>query len=87
MPMTADYGIPQTFGIKIRPVDMALSQQIQGGQDNAMVRQIMAEVSQLQRLAAKGAVTQETVNKELQKANEKIANIRRGMTVDGDERK
>ena len=87
MPVTADYGIPQTFGIKLRPVDMALSQQIQGGQDNAMVRQIMAEVSQLQRLAAKGAVTQEAVNKEMQKANEKIANIRKGLTVDGDERK
>lgn len=86
MPMTPGYGVPQVFGIKLRPVDFELSKQIQQGVDQQMIRQIQAEVRQLERLHGKGAATEDAVKKAQQKAQEKISNIRRGLTVDGSER-
>lgn len=52
-----------------------------------MIRQIQAEVRQLERLHGKGAATEGAVLKAREKAQEKIGNIRRGLTVDGDEKK
>lgn len=86
MPVTADYGIPQTFGIKIRPVDFDYNNAMEAGQNKKLIDGIKAEVKQLARLRSKGFITDESFDAEVVKASKKIQNLGKGLTVDGDKK-
>jgi hypothetical protein len=85
-PVQAKYAAAQTFGIKVRPIDLEMAEKIDGNLRNKMVRDIDAEVHKLQRLNAKGAISDNVMEKERAKALEKKQRLREGLTVDGDEK-
>lgn len=74
----------QTFGVKVRPVDLETAEAIEGSMKRKMIRDIDGEIRKLQRYASKGAISDRTMEKERDKAIQKKENLRNGLTVDGD---
>lgn len=69
------YAIPQTFGIKARPIDLERSAEISQGQDNKEIRSIMAEVRQAARLLDQKAISQREYDRRVSDAEAKIESI------------
>ena len=61
--MQPKYAVPQTFGIKIRPIDLDLSEKIDGSLRQKMLRDIDSEMSRMRQLVQKGAVAERTHEK------------------------
>ena len=76
----------QTFGIKVRPIDLDTAEVIDGNMKNKMIRDIDGEMKKLQRYAGKGAISDRTLDKEIEKAQIKRDRLRDGLTVDGDKK-
>jgi len=85
-PVQPKYAAMQTFGIKVRPVDLETAEAIEGSMKRKMIRDIDGEIKKLQRLASKGAISDRTLEKERDKAIQKKENLRNGLTVDGSEK-
>jgi hypothetical protein len=83
-PVQPKFAAMQTFGIKVRPVDLETAEAIEGSMKRKMIRDIDGEIKKLQRLASKGAISDRTMEKERDKAIQKKENLRNGLTVDGD---
>lgn len=83
-PVQPRYAAMQTFGIKVRPIDLETAEAIEGNMKRKMIRDIDGEIKKLQRLASKGAISDRTLEKERDKAIQKKENLRNGLTVDGD---
>lgn len=66
------YAIPQTFGIKARPIDLERSAEISKGMDNKEIRSIMAEVRQAARLLDQKAISQREYDRRVSDAEAKI---------------
>jgi hypothetical protein len=86
MPTLPEYGIPHTFGIKLKPIDLELSEQITDSQNAKLIRELDAKVRSLQRMHRKGAVSDEDMSEFRADALEKRKLLRQGLTIDGDER-
>lgn len=84
LPITPEYGIPQTFGIKIRPMDQDKAESIDRAMDNKLLREIDAEIRQIKRLNSVGAMSDKLADKKIDYQLEKKDRIRDGLTVDGD---
>jgi hypothetical protein len=76
IPVDAMYAAMQTFGIKARPIDLEKSADINANKEKSIIRSIEAEISQLKRLEAKGAMTSEKAQKQIDLENEKIQRMR-----------
>jgi diguanylate cyclase (GGDEF)-like protein len=76
LPVQPKYAAIQTLGVKIRPTDLELSQDIKKGQDKSQVTSIKAEVRQAARLKQKGAISQKEFDKIRSDALAKINRIR-----------
>jgi hypothetical protein len=85
-PVQAKYAAMQTFGIKVRPIDLDTAEAIDGSMKKKMLRDIDTELNKLKRLASKGAISQRTLEKERDLAQTKKERLREGLTVDGDEK-
>jgi len=85
LPVQPKYAALQTVGIKLRPIDLDVSEQIEANQRRKMIRDIDAEIRGLKRLSGKGAINDAALEKEMEKAQEKKQRLREGLTVDGDE--
>lgn len=86
LPVQPRYAAMQTFGIKARPIDLEMAEDIGEGQKNKMLRKIDAEIRRLQRLNMKGAVADSVMNRKRDQADIKRERIRDGLTVDGEEK-
>jgi len=85
-PVQPKYAAMQTFGIKVRPMDLETAEAIEGSMKRKMIRDIDGEIKKLQRYASKGAISERTLEKERDKAIQKKENLRNGLTVDGNEK-
>lgn len=87
LPVQPKLAAAQTFGIKVRPIDLEKSADISEGQTKKMISQIEAEMRSLRRLNDMGAISDRVYDKADDLAYEKKNRLRDGMTVDGDEKK
>jgi hypothetical protein len=87
LPVQPGLAAAQTVGIKMRPIDLDLSQQINDSQQKKLIRDMEAEIRQLNRLEDKGAIGSAAAEKQRERQQQKIENVKAGLTVGGDERK
>ena len=86
LPITPGYAALQTVGIKARPIDLDTSDKIQQAQTKALIRELETQIKQSQRLENKGAITPSAGEAAREKLREKKANLRQGLTVEGEEK-
>jgi hypothetical protein len=86
LPVQSKYAAAQTFGIKIRPLDLETSEAIDGNLRAKMIRDIDAEMRSLRRLNQKGAVSDSVYERKREQAETKKDRLRENLTVDGEER-
>ena len=86
LPIQPKYAAMQTVGVKARPIDLDTAEKIQASQTKAMIRELELEIRKLTRLESKGAITGEAAEREKEKLREKRANLRQGLTVEGEEK-
>jgi hypothetical protein len=86
LPVQPGYAAMQTVGVKARPIDLDLSEQINKSQQLKLIRDMEAEMRQLDRLERKGAIGEEAAEKQRERQREKIENVKAGLTVEGKER-
>lgn len=86
LPVQPKYAAMQTFGIKVRPLDLDTSAAIDKNMQRKLMRDIDTEMSALRRLESKGAISPRAVDKARELADMKKDRIRQGLTVDGNER-
>ena len=86
LPVQPGFAALQTMGIKARPIDLDLSEQINKSQQLKLIRDMEAEMRQLDRLERKGAIGEEAAEKQRERQREKIENVKAGLTVEGKER-
>lgn len=86
LPVQPGLAAMQTFGIKVRPIDIEKSIQMEGTMREKMIRDITAEYRTLSRLNQAGVISDTRLEKERAKTEEKVQRLREGLTVDGDER-
>jgi hypothetical protein len=77
----------QTMGIKARPIDLELSEQINKAQQEKLIRDLEAEIRQINRLEDKGAITSKNADAQRELQQIKKDRLREGLTVEGQERK
>ena len=87
LPVQPGFAAMQTLGVKARPIDLDLSEQINKSQQLKLIRDMEAEMRQLDRLERKGAIGEEAAEKQRERQREKIENVKAGLTVEGEERK
>lgn len=83
LPVQPGLAAAQTVGIKMRPVDLDLSQQINESQQKKLIRDMEAEMRQLDRLESKGAIGGAAADKQRERQQQKIQNVKEGLTVEG----
>ena len=86
LPIQPGYAALQTVGIKARPIDLDTSDKIQQAQTRALIRELETKIKQSQRLENKGAITPSAGEAAREKLREKKANLRQGLTVEGEEK-
>lgn len=84
LPIQPGYAALQTVGIKARPIDLDTSDKIQQAQTKALIRELETQIRQSQRLENKGAITPSAGEAAREKLREKKANLRQGLTVEGE---
>jgi hypothetical protein len=86
LPVQAKYGVPQTLGIKVKPIDLEKSQQIEKALDKKMIMDIDAEMRQLRRLNSQGVMSDTVFEKKMTYQQLKKERLKEGLTVDGGEK-
>jgi hypothetical protein len=86
LPVQPKLAAMQTFGIKVRPIDLETSEAIDNSLKQKLIRDIDTEMRRLRRLSGKGAISDQVYEREFDKAQEKKDRLRSGLTVDGDEK-
>jgi len=83
LPVQAKYAIAQTVGIKIRPVDLDLSEKFEAADRRKLIQGLEAEVKRVNRLENKGAITPENAAKERDFQKLKIQRLKEGLDIEG----
>ena len=86
LPVQPKWAAAQTFGIKVRPVDLDASEAISKGEQQRIIRDLEAEIRRTRRLLTKGAITQETADRQIDKQRTKIERLRDGLDINGNEK-
>jgi len=86
LPVQPGLAALQTIGIKIRPVNLGLSERIDQNERRKLIQGIEAELRSLARQRSLGAITDRQFEKEKDKGVAKIQNLAQGLTVGGDEK-
>ena len=87
LPVQPGFAAMQTMGVKARPIDLELSEQINKAQQEKLIRDLEAEMRQIDRLASKGAITEKSADSQRELQQIKKQRLREGLTVEGKERK
>ena len=85
-PVQPKYAAMQTFGIKARPTDLELSEQIDNSQRQQMIRELDKQIRQINRLEGKDFYSEEKADKLREAVKEKRQRLKEGLTITGDER-
>jgi hypothetical protein len=80
------YAVMQTFGIKLRPIDMDQAESMDMGDRMKLMRDIEHEYQKFQRWNAVGAMHDRTLEKEGERLMQEYERVSEGLTVDGDTR-
>lgn len=84
VPVQPKYAAMQTFGLKVRPIDLEASEQIEDSMRKKMIRDIDAEIRRLRMLNKKGAVSDRQLDDEMGRAIDKKDRLREGLNVNGE---
>lgn len=84
LPVQPKYAAMQTFGIKVRPMDLEAAESIQIGMKKKLINDIDVELRKIKRLYNKGAIPERVMEAEREKAQLKKQRIREGLTIEGD---
>ena len=84
LPVQPKYAAMQTFGIKVRPMDLDRSRQMDESNQRRLIRDIDTELRTLNRLNRSGVISDKVHDKKLEEAKLKKERLREGLTVDGD---
>jgi hypothetical protein len=87
LPVQPGYAAMQTVGVKARPIDLELSEQINKSQQEKLIRDLEAEIRQINRLEDKGAITEKSADAQRELQQIKKQRLREGLTVEGEKRK
>ena len=87
LPVQPGFAAMQTMGIKARPIDLELSEQINKAQQEKLIRDLEAEIRQINRLEDKGAITEKSADAQRELQQIKKQRLREGLTVEGEKRK
>ena len=87
LPVQPGYAAMQTVGVKARPIDLELSEQINKSQQEKLIRDLEAEIRQINRLEDKGAITSKNADAQRELQQLKKDRLKEGLTVEGKERK
>lgn len=87
LPVQPGFAAMQTMGIKARPIDLELSEQINKAQQEKLIRDLEAEIRQINRLEDKGAITSKNADAQRELQQIKKDRLREGLTVEGEKRK
>lgn len=85
-PVQPKYAAMQTFGIKVRPTDLEVSEQIEKTQREALIRDLDKQIRQISRLENKGYYSDEKAEKLKEPIREKRQRLKEGLTIEGEER-
>jgi hypothetical protein len=83
LPVQPKHAIPQTLGIKVRPIDLDSSEQIDAGQRRQLIANLEADIKRTRRLAAKMGMSDEQADAHIELQRTKIDRLREGKDVDG----
>jgi hypothetical protein len=83
LPVIPKYAALQTMGIKVRPYDLEVSEKIEESKQNQLIRELALEISRIDRLEKKGAISTEAAVLLKSKAEEKQQLLRDGLTIEG----
>lgn len=86
LPVQAKYGLPQTFGVKVRPINQDKAEEIELAIDNKRLREIDAEIREINRLNDATIYSDKRAEKMIALQELKKDRLKEGLTVDGDER-
>ena len=76
----------QTIGIKARPYDLEMSEQIEQSQAKAILRDLDAATRRIRRLEQRQAISPAAADRELEKIIEKRSRLKDGLDIDGNEK-
>lgn len=85
-PVQPKYAAMQTFGIKVRPTDLEVSEQIEESQRKQLIRELDKQIRQIKRLENKGYYSEEKAEAITDPIREKRQRLKEGLTIDGEER-
>ncbi|RTL37174.1 MAG: hypothetical protein EKK53_21630 [Burkholderiales bacterium] len=83
LPTQPKYAAMQTFGVKARPVDLDMSEQIEKGQREKMIRELDLEVKRIRRLRNNNAISDEQADEQIELQQTKKERLREGLDVNG----
>lgn len=83
LPVQPGLAALQTFGIKARPIDLEMSERFARADRERIIKDLQSQISQINRLEGRGAITPETAEKQRELQREKIQRVRDRLTVDG----
>ena len=86
LPVQPKYAAMQTFGVKVKPVDLEKQADIRKGTSEKELRELKAEDRANKRLLNNGAISDEEFESRRDAIREKQDLLKQGLTVDGDER-
>jgi hypothetical protein len=86
LPVQPGLAALQTVGIKVRPIDLEMSERIEQSDRKRLIRELDAEIRRLNQLEARGAITADNAEAQRELQREKRIRLREGLTVDGEER-
>ncbi len=86
LPVQPGLAALQTVGIKVRPIDLEMSERIEQSDRKRLIRELDAEIRRLNQLEARGAITPDNAEAQRELQREKRIRLREGLTVDGEER-
>ena len=87
LPTQPELAALQTFGIKLRPIDLDTSAQIAESNRKRILRDLETDLRRLQRLESKGAISEEAADADRERILIKRDRVRERLTVDGEEPK
>ena len=87
LPTQPGYAAMQTFGVKARPIDLDMSEQMDRGQREKMIRDLDAEMKRIQRLRNNNAISDDQAENQLELQRTKVERLRDGLDVDGREKR
>ena len=86
-PVQPKYAAMQTFGIKARPTDLEVSEQIEKSQREQAIREFDKQIRTINRLEGKDFYSEEKADKLREAVKEKRQRLKDGLTVTGEEPK